>query len=86
MNSENNPGSPDAENSEPDAESKKGGLEDGVPLQCPEGAGDAQRPVAAFVDVVCVDHHFCCRPGNSELSDGSTELPLRPWLVSVVRG
>jgi len=31
MNSEKNPGSPDTENSEPDAEGKGSGLEDGVP-------------------------------------------------------
>ena len=32
MNSEKNPGNPDTENSELDAEGKEAGLEDGVPL------------------------------------------------------
>jgi hypothetical protein len=32
MNSEKNPGSPDTENGEADAEGKEAGLEDGVPL------------------------------------------------------
>jgi len=39
-------------------------------------AANAQNLVAAFVDVVCVDHPSCCGPCDSHLSDGSTELPL----------
>src|ERR1700722_8453249 len=50
----------------------------GLPAsQCAKRAANAPRPVAVDMDVVYVHPYSCCRPCDSQLSDGSPELPLK---------